>query len=395
MPRRKACKSRRSRQARLGPSGKAVRFTKAEKATWFVVLLDAEPLRQQAAKEAIAAMKQTEKLKKDLDVFERVALPEFERWKASHFGALLTEQRLLKEKISEHSSFIHELEMRSMLQGISLEMAYFQLTKEQEELRQARECMGGGHPAEEDDDFAKQRQAPPHDPDGWDDNPADLIDEMVRRFFSDFLGLDPDEVPDSVFEDLRNSFQQDADHHGSPPHDQKVHPAKSVPLRIKELYRQLARRLHPDAGADEESVHLWHDLQDAYERGDVDRLEILVALTDLREGVHAADSSLFHLRQAAGEFLRGVTVLQRRLREIRRSPAWKLWKSKDPTPFHKAFDRNLRADLEITRQDCKKLETFLEQIKARAQARFQPKQPHQRRRKKAAPNSDNQGLFDF
>jgi hypothetical protein len=44
--------------------------------------------------------------------------------------------------------------------------------------------------------------------------------------------------------------------------------------RLKEIYRQLVRRLHPDARTDaKDGVEaIWHEVQEAYVKGDVERL---------------------------------------------------------------------------------------------------------------------------
>ncbi len=53
--------------------------------------------------------------------------------------------------------------------------------------------------------------------------------------------------------------------------------------RVKELYRALVRRLHPDLRADGNAAvsALWHEVQEAYAASDVARMELLLALSDL------------------------------------------------------------------------------------------------------------------
>jgi hypothetical protein len=99
---------------------------------------------------------------------------------------------------------------------------------------------------------------------------------------------------------------------------------QDAPARVKELYRILVRRLHPDTGrgsSDPHSRRLWDDLQSAYATQDVDRLEVLLALTDLHERGSAIRSTLFHLRKVAKEMSRTVRELKSRLRDARTSPA--------------------------------------------------------------------------
>jgi len=53
--------------------------------------------------------------------------------------------------------------------------------------------------------------------------------------------------------------------------------------RVKEIYRRLVRRLHPDLRADGDATvsSVWHEVQEAYAAGDVARMELLLALIDL------------------------------------------------------------------------------------------------------------------
>ncbi len=64
-------------------------------------------------------------------------------------------------------------------------------------------------------------------------------------------------------------------------------------VRVKELYRRLVRRLHPDLRADGSAAvsALWHEVQEAYAASDVARMEILLALSDI-EANRMADQTL-------------------------------------------------------------------------------------------------------
>ena len=55
--------------------------------------------------------------------------------------------------------------------------------------------------------------------------------------------------------------------------------------RVKDLYRQLVRRLHPDHVADlsPKQIEWWHQAQAAYNEGNVEKLEMLLVLTDIEK----------------------------------------------------------------------------------------------------------------
>src|SRR5207247_9018481 len=83
----------------------------------------------------------------------------------------------------------------------------------------------------------------------------------------------------------------------------------TIDLRVKEIYRRLVRRLHPDLSADGDATvsSLWHEVQEAYAAGDVARMELLLSLSDL-SNAPGASTTLSHMRSALSELPRSVTA---------------------------------------------------------------------------------------
>ena len=134
---------------------------------------------------------------------------------------------------------------------------------------------------------------------------------------------------------------------------------EDVPARVKDLYRVLVRRLHPDTGKsrnDPSIQRLWHDLQNAYAAQDVERLEVLLAMTDLHESGSAVRSTLFHLRKVAKEMENAVRELKARFREARTSPAWAFWHSDN----REKAGAKIRAATEARIREAKNHITILE-----------------------------------
>ena len=94
--------------------------------------------------------------------------------------------------------------------------------------------------------------------------------------------------------------------------------------RLKEVYRLLVRRLHPDtrADGDPEVSALWHEVQEAYQAGKLERLEMLLALTDIRSKSAGEHTTLYQMREVLAELRRAFEALQKSLREARKEPAW-------------------------------------------------------------------------
>lgn len=94
--------------------------------------------------------------------------------------------------------------------------------------------------------------------------------------------------------------------------------------RVKELYRTLVRRLHPDLRADGSAAvsALWHEVQEAYAAGDVARMEILLALSDIGADPMSADTSVSQMQTVAAELTRALEALEKSLEEAEREDAW-------------------------------------------------------------------------
>ena len=128
-----------------------------------------------------------------------------------------------------------------------------------------------------------------------------LFQEWVRNS----LGTSPEKMDDAVYATTFETFKSHmfrspaedrppkiarspkrppvSPREGSIPLRMTEEQATPVDARVKELYRRLVRRLHPDLRADGSAAvsGLWHEVQEAYEAGDVARMEILLALSDI------------------------------------------------------------------------------------------------------------------
>ena len=69
-------------------------------------------------------------------------------------------------------------------------------------------------------------------------------------------------------------------------------PAHQV-ARLKELYRAVVRRLHPDRQREMtvQKTEWWHQAQAAYEAGDVEQLEVILTLCEIGESGTTAHTS--------------------------------------------------------------------------------------------------------
>jgi hypothetical protein len=109
--------------------------------------------------------------------------------------------------------------------------------------------------------------------------------------------------------------------------------------------------LHPDLRADGEATvsSLWHEVQEAYAAGDVARMELLLALSDL-SSAPGASTTLSQMRSALSELTRSVRALELNLVEARREDSWNFARTGPSVDLELRVERQLKHDLALRQQ---------------------------------------------
>ena len=93
---------------------------------------------------------------------------------------------------------------------------------------------------------------------------------------------------------------------------------------LKETYRRLALRLHPDrdpSGGDER-LELWHELQNAYENGDLDALLRIEAKCDIHDRTVSAPTTVSLINDIIEETREMLRAVRSFIRVAKRGPEW-------------------------------------------------------------------------
>ena len=116
---------------------------------------------------------------------------------------------------------------------------------------------------------------------------------------------------------------------------------------MKELYRRLVRRLHPDLRADGSAAvsALWHEVQEAYAASDVARMEILLALSDIETRAHGRPVAFANARGAGGIGARSPGALEKSLLEAEGEDAWDFARIGPNPGLRLRVERELKSDL--------------------------------------------------
>jgi hypothetical protein len=254
---------------------------------------------------------------------------------AATFGALLTELR-------DNAHLIHEQE--DLILDVETEMIW-------SNHRNPRKAYAA---------VVKRRESPDEDNDFAEGDDFDPLEEMApengkeerRALFDDFvravLGLNPEQLGNADYEKMfaefeANIFEERPPVSPSETHDRQKPSASREEARIKEVYRTLVRRLHPDLRADGDATvsAKWHEVQEAYEARNLDRLETLLAVTEMESGA-SGRASLSQIRGALADFNRALRAIQRSLREAKGDPAWGFTQN----PYSSSMEKHIRRELE-------------------------------------------------
>lgn len=128
--------------------------------------------------------------------------------------------------------------------------------------------------------------------------------------------------------------------------------SESQRARLKERYRILVRKLHPDLNpeltADQRA--LWNRVQVAYHARDLEQLDVLITLANAFGGRFDASggteaTSLTQMRRAAREIQELGLPLERKLEDARRQRAWNFTQVTERHSLQEAITRELRLGL--------------------------------------------------
>lgn len=244
--------------------------------------------------------KKQERLRK----FEEVEMAAYERWYHSEFGSLLTEIREMKEEIGSLEYVFDHLEWYSCFRPEKLEEIHSELMRRLREgtlysfVPPTEEEEGESEDEEDDDEF--------EDEEDWGE--FQEAAEAFRKAFESAFGGGANASEDEQWRNKTIAGRSPSSADGA----------------VKSLYRTLAKRLHPDHSDLESPVRerRWHELQTAYEDGDLEALQRIEAVCDMEVGGLSLRLGLARLRDLAAYHRSHVEPLRHALRQVKRHPAF-------------------------------------------------------------------------
>jgi hypothetical protein len=282
--------------------------------------VDGRPIRDKARQEYEQVLLDLKRARKQIEQFETKDRPLFTQWVTTQFGALLTEIREAMHQLQAKRDLLMQVDQEAFWGECSHARAYARVMHRKE-----------NPPPPEPDPDQRDRAAA-------DESSAKRSEE--QRLNDEFFSFLEDELNTEV-----------------PPTA-----PKKVPARLKELYRALARRLHPDiqGSMNSQQKEWWHQAQSAYQSGDVEQLEVILTLCQIGEEGTTAKTSVSLLMRITRQVKSSLRTLKTQLNQYRRDPAWNFSALRNRSALRERMERNLHLEqIEIART-LQAVETQLE-----------------------------------
>ncbi len=213
-------------------------------------------------------------LRRELEDYEQLDQPAFISWLYTTFALELTHLREQRAVLARAFSVLHAVEREADSRGTSYEQAFERVAKRQPAPEQAPKAAPGR------EDFIYDEES------AFDEEPS-----------------------------YQDRPQRDA------PSEPKAKPASGS---VKECYRELVRRLHPDLNKNlsARQRELWHEVQQAYQDRDLQWLEQLATRAGVLDESPTRQTSLSDLKKMVRDLKQACGELAKAIRDAKQEPEW-------------------------------------------------------------------------
>ena len=321
-----------------------------------LLVIDQTPYLDDAQSACDATRARIEALQTAIQVFETQDLPAFERWYHTRYGSRLTQLRDLTALMDSKLHLLKTARKRHWDEFFSDDDCACEAEPAAESAHAQFSAGDGFFTFEPEAEELRYQEDSLHD-----DESASYYDEdqeSVRWFEELFVrrsrhggGYYRSRGPYTERDEDPRERKRSGEEKTAEPRRPEV--SAEHRARVKERYRVLVRRLHPDLNPhlSVEARSLWNEVQAAYKAMSVERLDVLLASTgflieDSDEDSEPTELSLYQLRQAADELARLLPPLQRKVAALQTHRAWEFRFGHTRPTLERQLDREIFEQLE-------------------------------------------------
>jgi hypothetical protein len=325
-----------------------------------LVVIEQTKVRKKYIQGCKRTIKDLEKAKQEWEDFQNVDVPSYEKWFNGNFGSEISQVREAHAKAQDLHSTLQEIRYWMMKKNISPYDAYRLVmdrkanpekyrASDEAEAEQKREKERKWNEKFERDFFGEEEENFDEDEEDFfgEDEPSE---EDLQRMFEMFINANPSiksKMKDKGFYDFMfERFKEDVlGKKSSKPGKENIH--TSIEDRIKAIYRALVRKLHPDFQT-EITPHmqdLWHEVQEAYKAKDLERLETMLAISNIQTGDFSEEISVSQILNVQSEYKNQLKSLRAQIRKAKKKVEWGFSKLTNTQPLSKKIKTELKTEL--------------------------------------------------
>jgi hypothetical protein len=294
-----------------------------EDANFSLCVVDNAPIREAALRAYATVKRELEELEQRLLNFREKEVPAFRMWLHRELGPTMSRLRELEERHAEESALHAEILRERDRNGGSYHAAWLRVKARRDagipepndfihrawQNQQARRAAttAGAETGEKDAALINGAREVGE----WENLSDSEFEKMAEAFQAVALAMARSEGDESYIASAREVVER----------ERKRREGKG---RLKDLYRKLARLLHPDSNAalSENQRRLWQEVQEAYRQGNVTQLEFLLHRVDADGDILPGTASVALIREVTEQTRAVLSEMRLQLLFSQDDPAW-------------------------------------------------------------------------
>lgn len=331
------------------------------------MIIDNAPIRRKHVQSFKKISRELDRARAEWAVFEKEDKPAFRKWLNSTFGRELTILRDMKDKVHEMEHFLNEIENCKYINRMTYFQAYEQVMDMKENPEKYKDKNYG-----EDSYYDNSEEYRSDSESGFnsESDKYETNEEDLRAVFIEFMReTNPDllktiskdkKLFEKAFSIFKEEYYSDEPVESGRRQDDEENNSETG-TRIRTLYRDLARRLHPDSRKETNVQYdeIWHEVQTAYRENNLERMEVLSALCSIHAGDFYETASLSQLIQVQQEYKTQLKAMREQIKRVINDPAWGFSKIGNTMKIKQYIRNDLAEGIEVLKYQVDEMEQIL------------------------------------